>query len=365
MSKGSSYWQKGGSTLRDKDIMSAMSGDERILAASVTGRILQASASMRAFLGFDPSGRSLDEILGEGMTMAIHHGLQRGGVYEFDCKLRDRQVSCGAAFSTENRMMLVFSLIGGTKIDKDEESMIEIISREINANVDNLSIILSALRRSDGRIMPAAMGLVQKSIYDLARMSRNITSLAEGAKGETHLDKRSGDLNAAVAGVCRKAAVFCEGFADIIVTDEGPVVSWFDDAAVKRLFLNLLAYCISGSACERPIIEVRTERRETLFVATVRAQGPWKEEQTPLARGTEMELVNTLVRAHSGSFITTVTRDGGRVMRITLPIESSYFAPDLSSPVVDWYGGMDIVAVELSGVLPPEAYERIWKEGRR
>lgn len=106
-------------------------------------------------------------------------------------------------------------------------------------------------------------------------------------------------------------------------------------------------------------MSVISERVGEDMVITVTTEGTpdGRPPELPVyGQNMEIDVATIVARKHHGSIVTVGRPDGGTAVRVTLPILSDSDEENLSSTVFDWYGGMDIVRVELASVAPPEAY---------
>ena len=179
------------------------------------------------------------------------------------------------------------------------------------------------------------------------------------------MDFRRGDIAYEIADICRRAAAFCYERAGITVegVSEG-IESIYDATAIKRMMLNLILYSVTKSRAAYPQVLVKIEKKDDSLAITLISKGSGigdagRELREALIEEQEMELniVTIFARKHKGSFISTNRQDGGLTIRVSIPLIIESPDENLSSLMVDWYGGMDIVAVEMSGFMPPEAYE--------
>lgn len=343
-------------------ITSSLSPDELYMICSYGGRILLVSAPLAEFIGADLVGKNLNDVIEDRIVSRLIKNVDRENIYEFDCVLNSRAFSCGAKLSPDESIVMMLSPNAPRSQQDAGPRLIRYIGREINANIDNISIAYSALRKSAADLPPAASGLIEKSLLNLTRISKNAVTKVDYEEGVFSVEPRRGDLARDVTEVCGSAAAFCRGYAEIFF--EGlnePLECSYDPTAIKRMMLNLISYSISSAPAKYPRISVRMSRRDDAAIITISCAGASSgsaadhdgRADTP---DLELEIASILARKHRGSIISTQRRDGGQALRVTLPLISESPSQELSSFMIDWYGGMDMVSVELSGVMPPEAY---------
>ncbi len=350
--------------MRQESLLQLLASGERMLACSPEGRVMQTTDSLNALLGYDPTGKALGDILGDDAASALLEGGLRGETAEAVCSLNGRDYLCAAKLSAGGSVFVGMSEYSAARRSK-RDRLLRYFSSHVAANTDNISLVLGGFKAGH-RMTPAALALIQKSLYDLSRVSRDIDTIVSGGDGPETLRLTYGDIAADTAQLMARAAMFCEGFAQIVYD---PLVEHllcdYDPLVLRRVLLNLTSHCIAGSREVLPRLSVRGEVRDNMFSVTFHAVGPRRPESDPLQfdDGTgetvlELEVANVLMHAHGGSVITAPAGDGGRLLRASFPLAESEPTALFSSDRTDWYGGADIVAVELSGALPLEAYMR-------
>lgn len=355
----------------DTNILSALSPEELFIVCSYGGRILHVSTSFTALIGIDLVGKNLNDIIEDRIVSRLIINVNKEKVYEFDCVINGRAFSCGAKLSESDNIIVVLDPAAPDNSQTGNAEIVRYMGREINANIEGMSIAFGALAKNSEELKQHALGLLSKSMMNLARISKNAVTKVDYEQGNMVLDIRRGDMLYDIAEVCQRAASLCESYADIAFSlPEETVECLYDSVAVKRIILNLIAYNISSSPVKYPRIGIKTEHKDSVVTITVSSVGAIRsgggERDTEQSLGfvygkdIELDMAVILTRKHRGSLIITERKDGGRLCRVTLPVvKEAEGSQQLSSTIIDWYGGMDFAAIELSGVLPPEAF---WKD---
>lgn len=244
--------------------------------------------------------------------------------------------------------------------------LIRYISRKINSGVDDLTLALRALSCSTEDSRSHAMGLLNKSIFNLIRISRNAAAKADYVDGGLTLLPRPGDLTEDLASVCRRAIATAAPYYDITMDCTAPSVTCvYDASAVQRAVLNLIHYALSHSPLPRPRLHISITHADNQILLLLQSAGsPVHTYEPVLGPGgkppygeeLELDIASMLMRSIRGNLISSQNKEGGWLCRASFPIIPEKNDHVFSSMVIDWYGGRDNVAVELSGILPAEAY---------
>lgn len=342
----------------EQDILSSAHPGELYFVCSYGGRILNTSPALSRMLGGDYTGKNLNDVIEDRLVSRIIINASRDSVFEFECSIESRAFTCGAKLSPQDNIIIVLAPVVSDDRARSDSRLIRYMGREINANLDSINIAFNALKR--GRNGPDAYGLAEKCIFNLTRLSKNAVTKVDYEEGTLFLDRRKGNLAADLAEVCERAAEFCRGRANIRVSHGGESGACiYDSTAVMRMVLNIISFSIIKSRLTRPNMTVVVERVGEDMVVTVTTEGApdGRPPELPVyGESIEMDVATIVARKHHGSIVSVGRQDGGMAVRVTLPIVRDSDEENLSSTVFDWYGGLDIVKVELSGVVPPEAY---------
>lgn len=352
--------------MSESTLVSALSSEEYFIITSRSGRILHISPAMAALLDTDPVGRNLNDLLEDRTVSDLILGVSPDADYRFDCTLDSRAFQCSARLSQSGNMVIVLRPMSDADPGDSNRGLVRYLSREINSNLESMNLALRTLTRSAD---PAqALAILTRGILNLSRISKNAAAKVDLEQGSLFLDPRSGDLAEDIRDICRRARQMCAGFADIQLNEGGtegaPAV--YDRTAVQRILLNLIAFHMDASVLKKPCLHIAIERTPEEMIVTLQLRGSRQPERMPVetpcgeaipGQGIELEIAALLTRKLGGVLITAGREDGGRSCRLSLPISQSHENP-VSSTRIDWYGGLDIVEVELSGVLPSAAYRK-------
>lgn len=342
----------------EQDILATMHPGELYFVCSYGGRILNTSPALSRMLGGDYTGKNLNDVIEDRLVSRIIINASRDSVFEFECAIESRAFNCGAKLSPQDNIIIVLTPVVSEELGRSDSRLIRYMGMEINANLDSINIAFNALKR--GHSGPDAYGVAEKGIFNLTRLSKNAVTKVDYEEGTLFMDMRKGDLARDIADVCQRATDFCRNRANIHVAcrgESGRCV--YDRTAVMRMALNIISFSIAKSPLTCPNIAVVSDRVGEDMVLTVTTEGTpdGRPPELPVyGENMEMDVATIVARKHHGSIVTVGRPDGGTAVRVTLPIVCDSDEENLSSTVFDWYGGMDIVRVELAAVAPPEAY---------
>lgn len=342
----------------EQDILASLHPDEMYFICSYGGRILNTSPALSRALGGDYTGKNLNDVIEDRQVARIITNASRDKVFEFECSIEARAFNCGAMLSQQDNIIIVLDPVVSDEQARSDSRLIRYMGMEINANLDSINIAFNSLKH--GSKSPDAYGVAEKGIFNLARLSKNAVTKVDYEEGTLFMAMRKGDLASDIADVCKRASDFCRGRANIRVNctgESGRCV--YDPTAIQRMVLNIISFSIMKSPSTCPNMSVISERAGDDMVITVTTEGTpdGRPPELPVyGQDIEMDVATIVARKHHGSIVTAGRPDGGTAVRVTLPIRSDSDEENLSSTVFDWYGGMDIVRVELASVAPPEAY---------
>lgn len=336
--------------------------DELFMVVSRGGRVLFCSKPLTALLGVDLQGKNLTDIVEDRVVSQLIINSNENNIYEFDCVINDKAFECGAKLSESGNIVIVLTPSQPDDSRRANADIVRYLGREINANVESMGIAFGALNSGPSDMRDYALGLWNRSMMNLARVSKNAVTKVDSDQGTMVSDMHPGDLAGDISEVCGKAADFCRDYAEISFRGyEQPLECLYDPGAVKRIILNLISYCISRSSLKFPRLSIVSELKNSSMVVTFSLGGDGSRtffggEGTGGADSMEIDIAVILAKMLKGSIVVT-ERKGGSLCRLTLPIvKADGYRGSLSSTIIDWYGGMDMVATELSWVMPPEAY---------
>lgn len=237
--------------------------------------------------------------------------------------------------------------------------------------------MLSAAALSElSELSPEAKQYTTRLNRGLYRMLRVIGNMSDAA-GDPLTHQEMTDIAALFQEVFEKAAALtqkndihlsCEGFSE-------PVYTLANRQSLERAALNLLSNAIKFSP-KGGAVSVSLTRREQLLYFSVQDQGdgvPENIRSTIFTRylrqpnfedsrfglGLGMVLVKAAAAEHSGAIL--VDRPKGAGTRVTMTIALRKGSAPLRSNMfqVDYTGEQDHALIELSPVLPVEAFENL------
>ena len=360
------FYRKTVKTLSQMDILTAMNPNEAYLVTSRSARILHASPAFISMFGSDPTGRNLNDMMDDEDVAEIIINASTQDVYMRDCDIGECFCSCGVRLSAPDRMTLVFRLLEDRRDHGVHLDLIRYTTGKISGHLANLSAALFLPSVSEA--LPAEhKARCRHAIFDLFRVYHNVNTKADFSDQGIINRPKPGNLLEDLEAVCRQAAEKGAPYFDLYVeADSDPdLLAAYDTTLVQRAILNLIEHAARHSTLPRPRMAVRISREDGQVVFQLRSEGnPRTPYQPPLGRGgmpiygddMEMEIATILLRAVKSSIISAPSKDGSWLCRASIPIVPVHPGQSFSSMNIDWYGGYNIVDVELSGILPWEAY---------
>ena len=352
--------------MSDFDILSTLAPDECYLITSRSGRVLQTSPAFDNLIGSNATGRNLNDFLDDNIVSELILKVRPDDVFLIDCRIGGCICSCGARLSGPGRMVLVFKLLEDRVDPAEDRELVRYLSRQINRNLDDLGLALRALGQANEEGHARAAGLLSKSLLNLNRISRNAALKADHAEGDLFLLPKPGDLMELISSVCERTAALAEPYFDIYFErEEGTAEGIYDATIVQRSILNLIHHALTKSPLPRPRIRIRLTIEEGQVIFHLQSAGSAATIYEPVlgpgghplyGEDMELDVASILVRALQGSLISSRGNDGRWICRAAYPIVPLTDDTKISNTVIDWYGGKDMIAVELSGILPAEAY---------
>ena len=210
------------------------------------------------------------------------------------------------------------------------------------------------------------LAIMNQSLYRLLRLTNNVEFAAlpwePSALGAGPLDlaELCRELCGQVAQLARLAGVeFRLDGAD------APLLTTGDAALLRRMLLNLIANALraagKGGQAGLRLTGGRGRVRLTIWDngPGLPAAGPELDSLTvrPDGAGLGLEVARRVAALHGGALVFDHQADRGARAAVSLPLRPPAEGTDLHTPVgYDMTGGFSPVLVELSGVLPAEAF---------
>ena len=217
---------------------------------------------------------------------------------------------------------------------------------------------------------------INQNLYRLLRIVSNMSD----ANGYTQIGKggmQTADLVSLMAEIMEKAQSFFEGSGITLSYNgpTGPVFGAVNAEKIERAMYNLLSnaakFSLEGSTVNASL--VTTDNRLTFTLCNTNQeglpkQGLWQQyrrepgiEDPRHGLGLGMTLASAVAAFHGGTILVDNPDPEQTRITMTIPIVKGS-ADNLRSPIVrvgDYTGGRDRGLIELSEVLPTEAYRNI------
>ena len=339
-----------------------------ILACTLSGRVVHASAELKLRLGTELSGRNLNDFLDDRTVAEIIAKSAVGEYCRFSCLLGGRMYS---ALSEKEGGVITISFYEDDEHSADgaEENSLKYLQGEINTLLSNL---LGSFKNMGAEESPAMM-FAKKNIYRLLRASRNVFDHAACRNGTMQCEKREHDVLEIVTAVVESLrfplrAVNTE--IDIWHDGEKHVCTCVSQH-VERMLSNVITCALKGSlgGSDRMLtVEVMSKDNDVLIsvlsqkrILNERMLTNTFNESHEQSHRADDELVQSLLTVKSlaayngGSFIVTAEKDGDRMV-ILLPKADDDRSFRFKSPGVRYMSGTNTALVELAEILPDSLY---------
>lgn len=344
--------------------LTTTSPEELYLISSYGGRVLQVSPALTSLVGVDHVGRALTDVFEDRVVAKLITGVGQGDILEFDCAIGRVSFSCGARLSESGHIVVVMTQAIPIRLDDGNNELVRYFGREVNIGIENMNIAVNSLVNAGVEIPDNIAGLFERNMFNLMRISRNSVTKIDFEQECVPFMLKRGDVFAAISNICLRARDFCGVFADIeyIGPSEG-LICLFDETALKRMILNLVGHHIANSGVATPGVLIKAEKSGDNLAVIISPKAETGEKRAPraeqpYANDFELDVASILARKLRGSIIVTQAKDDNKSFRFSMPILIEHEEESFSNFDIDWYGGMDMVAVELAWVMPSELYGR-------
>ena len=339
-----------------------------VLACSMSGRVVHASAELKIRLGTELAGRNLNDFLDDKTVSDIIAKSAAGDYCSFYCLLGNKKYS---ALSQREGGAIIISFYeeNADAATDGSSNSLKYLQGEINVLLSNL---LGALNNFGDDQNPVAM-FARKNIYRLLRASRNVFDRVACNNGTVKAEKREHD----VLEICR-AVVDKLKFPLRSVDTE--LELWHDGDRhisncvsdhVERMLSNIISCAIKCSG-DTPVRHLKVEvlsKEQDILVSVLSPKRMLSDRMLVKAVSEEGEYVadvdNELVQSllcvkalavyNGGGFYMSAERDFDR-LSVLLPRVDSDVACRFKSPGTKYMSGTDSALVELAEILPDSLY---------
>ncbi len=352
--------------LSQMDILTALNPHEAYLVTTRSARILHASPAFISMFGSSPVGRNLNDLMDdEDVAQLILHADDKD-VFMIDSDIGECFCSCGVRLSAPDRMTIVFRLLEDRRDHNVHLNLIRYTTGKISGHLANLNAALS-LPSVSAALPDEHKARCRHAIFDLFRIYHNVNTKADFSdEGIVNMPK-PGNLLEDLADICHQAAEKAAPYFKLTVEADRDerLISVYDKTLVQRAILNIIQYAVRHSSIQPPRLAVRITREADHVIFQLQADGnPATPYQPPMGPGgvplygddLELEIASILLRSLKCSVISTPAKDGSWLCRTAIPLVPVHPGQSFSNMVIDWYGGYNIIDVELAGILPWEAY---------
>jgi len=268
--------------------------------------------------------------------------------------------------------LLVFSRPATDRLTDGMQAVACAMQEPVNTLATSLEAVGESLRDRDGEL-DRSFAYALRSQYALMRILRSVGDAASLEDGDAALDLSCVYLDDLCREVCGECAGLTELCGVTLRCELGAqaVATAADRYKLRRMLMHLLSNALAACG-EGDTITLGFSVDHGAAVLTVEDTGSGipadvlstvfyraGEKTLPDARekgiGLGLRFVKAVAEKHDGRVVLTRGREGGTRVTVSLPIKNGSSLP-LASPRVERYGGFSDALVELSPVLPPEAY---------
>jgi signal transduction histidine kinase len=260
--------------------------------------------------------------------------------------------------------------------DRQLSEMLAHISAQMKYSLGNLRMSIDRLvppdRRSQDEATERDASVLMQSYYRISRLASNLAEAAELEEPPRRIH-HNGDIVALCRSVLDKAEQPARllGLELCLLCEKDRHFMMMDPERLERLLMNLLSnafrFAPKGS---RVTVELRFSEREVELHVTDTGRGMTAEEiMTAFDRyrlppdpndslqgvGLGLPICRRIAREHEGTVQLLSQPGEGTTAVVTLPNRSSTVL-ELHAPVIEYGGGINTTLLELSDVLPRQAF---------
>lgn len=239
-------------------------------------------------------------------------------------------------------------------------------------------MIFSQLSGHENPVLRKTFAAAYRACYQLLRLQENINAFCAAQRGPLPLNRERLDLCAFLSSLQQTVGDACRLAGHELTLDipQAPVYVLADARQLRRALLALVSNAIKFTQPNAPLhlSLTRSPRRALLrlcdngegmdpsILNTVfsRYRRPLTLEDPRFGSGFSLPAVQAIVQAHGGTLLLRSKKNAGTDLLISLPISTPKDQLILRSPrvTIDRSGGFVPELVELSDVLPVEAFDR-------
>lgn len=340
-----------------------------VLACSLSGRVVHASAEIKLRMGTELAGRNLNDFLDDKTVFDIIAKSAVGDCCRFSCILAGRKYS---AISEKEGGVITIAFYEGDSVNVSSlgESSLKYLQSELNTLLANL---MGAVRNFGSTDSPNVM-FAKRNIYRLLRASRNVFDCISVEDGSMSAEMFDHDILEICMAVVEKLKFPLRSVnAELEIWHDGEkhicsCVSEHVERMLSGIISCALKGCDSGGGTRFIKIEIISKEKDVLV--SVLSQKRILNERM-LANvfnggsgehnGIDREILQTLLTVKSlaaynrGSFIMTAEKECDR-MTFLLPKADADRMYRFKSPGVKYMNGTNTALVELSEILPDSLY---------
>lgn len=252
--------------------------------------------------------------------------------------------------------------------NEDEELRgMTLVANDIRRSLSDPMLLVSQL----GELQPQLQGRMERSLYQLMRMANNVSDTyrlsTEGAD-RVQLE----NVTSLVGEIMEKTQTQLQNTRRSLVfhSEKEPIITAMDTHLISRAIYNLLSNAIKFSPRECTLEATLKTKRDTVYLSITNPMQP----QDSLERnsvfgqyrrspniadsdagvGLGITLARKVAIAHGGTLLVEQT-DEAMTTTFSMKIRT-HASPALRTMIMDFDGGFDNSLIELSDVLPPEAF---------
>lgn len=340
-----------------------------MMVCTLSGRIIHATALLKAEFGTEISGRNLNDFIEDSVVSDIISYAAKGECYFFNCLISGKLYS-GTSEKEGNALNVYFSAVEQDGKISISETSLKYLQAEINSV---LSSLLGALKTFGDSNDPSAM-FARKNVYRLLRVTQNVFDKAACESGENSYIKENCDI----LEICRNV-LDCIKFPLRSVNVEVDV--WHDGGRhicncvsdqIERVISNMISCALKGNVNNGKLVHLKVEIIEKENDILVSVLAPHKLLTENMIAGvfsdsnnkeslSDREIkqtlltIKTLAAYNNGSLVMSTEKDSDR-LAILLPKVKDNEIFRLKSPRASYNSGTVVPLVELSEILPDSLY---------
>lgn len=340
------------------------------------GRIVRVSDGLRAYLGYDPTGRRLSDYLSDKLLRAMLETVRKGISFPFRGEFEGRSFSAEAVLE-EGELRIRARVQEKKEVPFLSLNASRYLAREINEDLAVMLPTLASLESGLDGESGEKTALLRRGLFRLMRLSRNMEDCAAVENGAvTMLFSRVDPGEVCEALFQRLQPMLARmGVRLESVLPQEETVLWADREKLIRMILNLISNAVAARPEKDAWICLSAERRGSQYRIIVTDNGPGldtaaynslrrKYEQSDPREyasggaGFGLTLTEAYAKRHKGALMVTGGEEGTTACIL---LRTDWEPPEnerleLGSRFSRYGAGIDPVLVELSTVLPVREY---------